>query len=207
MLGENRNISARSLFIKCTKIKMEEGFALGQLYKDYQTPFVNFANSYVRDWIVAEDITEEAIIYYWENKSNLSEVSNVPAYILATIKNKSLNYLRHLQKHEEFSEHIREYNEWELNTRIASLEACEPYELLCKEIQEIVRQTLDKLPERTREIFILSRYKNKSYKEIAELTGITTKGVDFHIGVALKALQSNLKDYFPFYLCFFLNFH
>ena len=59
--------------------------------------FLNFANTYVRDWDVAEDITTEALIYYWENRNTLSEVSNIPAYILTIIKNKSLNYLRHLQ--------------------------------------------------------------------------------------------------------------
>ena len=90
--------------------------------------------------------------YYWENRNTLSEVSNIPAYILTIIKNKSLNYLRHLQIREEHSENIRKYIEWELNARIVSLDACEPYELLVKEMQELIQQTLDKLPERTRKI-------------------------------------------------------
>ncbi len=50
---------------------------------------LNFANTYVRDWDVAEDITTEALIYYWENRNTLSEVSNIPAYILTIIKQKS----------------------------------------------------------------------------------------------------------------------
>ena len=90
---------------------------------------------------------------------------------------------------------------------IVSLDACEPYELLVKEMQELIQQTLDKLPERTRKIFILSRYENKSYKEIAALMNMTTKGVDFHICKALKALQINLKDYFPLFLYFLMKFH
>ena len=108
---------------------------------------------------------------------------------------------------EEYSENIRKYIEWELNARIVSLDACEPYELLVKEMQELIQQTLDKLPERTRKIFILSRYENKSYKEIAALMNMTTKGVDFHICKALKALQINLKDYFPLFLYFLMRFH
>lgn len=189
------------------KIDSEDTISFNQLYKDYQTRFVNFANTYVRDWNVAEDITAEALIYYWENRNALSEVSNIPAYILTIIKNKSLNYLRHLQIQEERSENIKKYKEWELKTRIVSLEACEPYELLVKEIQELIQQTLDELPERTRKIFILSRYENKSYKEIAVLMNMTTKGVDFHISKALKVLQINLKDYFPLFLYFFMKSH
>jgi len=56
-------------------------------------------------------------------------------------------------------------------------------------------------------VFILSRYENKSYKEIAALMNMTTKGVDFHICKALKALQINLKDYFPLFLYFLMKFH
>ena len=175
------------------KTNPKDKMSFNQLYNDYQTRFLNFANTYVRDWDVAEDITTEALIYYWENRNTLSEVSNIPAYIL-TIR-------------EEHSENIRKYIEWELNARIVSLDACEPYELLVKEMQELIQQTLDKLPERTRKIFILSRYENKSYKEIAALMNMTTKGVDFHICKALKALQINLKDYFPLFLYFLMKFH
>ncbi len=70
-------------------------------------------------------------------------------------------------------------------------------------MQELIQQTLDKLPERTRKIFILSRYENKSYKEIAALMNMTTKGVDFHICKALKALQINLKRLFSIISLFF----
>lgn len=185
----------------------EENLTFSQLYKDYQAMFVNLANTYVRNDSAAEDITSEAIIYYWENKHFLSEVTNIPAYILTIIKNKSLNYLRHVRIEEEYSEDVRIYKEWELNARITSLEACEPYELFTKEIRGIIQSTLDALPERTRQIFLMSRKEDKTYKEIAVLMNMTTKGVDFHICKALKAFQTNLKDYYPLFLYFFLKSH
>lgn len=42
---------------------------------------------------------------------------------------------------------------------------------------------------------MMSRYENKSMKEIAESLNVTVKGVDYHIGKALQALRKNLKDY------------
>lgn len=185
----------------------EDITSFNQLYKEFQKRFVRFANAYVRDLIAAEDITVEAMMYYWEHRQSLSEESNVPAYILTIIKNKCLNYLRHQQIHEEYSDKIKDYYEWELNTRIATLQACEPYELFISEIQELVQQALADMPEKTRTIFMLNRYENKSYKEIAVLMNITPKGVDFHINKALKILQTHLKDYFPFFLYFFMNCH
>ena len=81
----------------------EDITSFNQLYKEFQRRFVRFANTYVRDLTTAEDITIEAMMYYWENRQSLSEDSNIPAYILTIIKNKCLNYLRHQQIHEEKS--------------------------------------------------------------------------------------------------------
>ena len=58
-----------------------------------------------------------------------------------------------------------------------------------------VNRTLDTLPLQTRNVFRMSRYENKSIKEIADTLNISVKGVDYHIGKALKALRVNLKDY------------
>ena len=160
--------------------------AFNQLFADYQGRFIRFANIYVRDIAVAEDFTIEALMQYWENRNTLKADSNVPAYILTIIKNKCINYLQHIQVREDASEHLKNHAEWELNTRISTLEACNPEELFTAEAQEIVNKTLATLPEQTRRIFIMSRYENKPYKEIAETLGMTTKGVEYHISQALK---------------------
>ncbi len=174
--------------------------AFNQLFSDYQGRFIRFANMYVRDMAVAEDFTIEALMQYWENRNALKADSNVPAYILTIIKNKCINYLQHIQVLEDVSEHLKNHAEWELNTRISTLEACNPEELFTAEAQEIVNKTLATLPEQTRRIFIMSRYENKPYKEIAETLGMTTKGVEYHIAQALKRLHTNLKDYIPLLL-------
>ena len=150
--------------------------AFNQLFTDYQGRFIRFANTYVRDIAVAEDFTIEALMYYWENRHSLEKDSNAPAYILTIIKNKCLNYLQHLQVREDVNEQLLNHAEWELNTRISTLEACDPDELFTAEAQEIVNKTLAVLPEQTRVVFIMSRYENKSHKTIAETLGITTKG-------------------------------
>lgn len=93
---------------------------------------------------------------YWENRNTLKADSNVPAYILTIIKNKCINYLQHIQVREDASEHLKNHAEWELNTRISTLEACNPEELFTAEAQEIVNKTLASLPEQTRRIFIMS---------------------------------------------------
>lgn len=168
-----------------------------QLFTTYQDRFVHFAHTYVRDWAVAEDITIDSFTYYWENRESLSPDSNLPAYVLTVIKHKCLNYLQHLQIREEAAEKIRKHVEWELQTRITTLEDCNPNELFSAEAISIVNKTLLSLPEQSRKIFIMSRYENKSNKEIGRILGITVKGVEFHITKVLKELRKNLRDYFP----------
>lgn len=174
-----------------------------KLFADYQGRFVRFANKFVRDMPVAEDFTLEALMYYWENRHTLQPGASVPAYILTVIKHKCLNYLQHQQVRSESESRLQSQAEWLLQTRLASLKACEPEELFTAEIEAIVSKTLVEMPKRTRNIFIMSRYENKSYKEIAEQLGLTPKGVEFHISKALKTLRINLKDFIPVFIYLF----
>lgn len=175
-----------------------------KLFTDYKDRFVRFATAYVHDSAVAEDFVIDSLIYYWENRSRLGDDVNVPAYVLTTIKHKCLNYLQHLRLHEEVAENIVNHAQWELQTRISTLEACEPNDLFTSEAQEIVDRTLASLPDRTRQIFMLSRVQNQSYQEIAQQFEISSKGVEFHIAKALKALKVNLKDYLPIFIYLWL---
>ena len=96
-----------------------------------------------------------------------------------------------------------ELNDRELNIRISTLEACDPEEIFSHEIRTIIHNTLQSMPAQTRRIFEMSRFENKTVKEIAEETNITAKGVEYHITKALKVLRINLKDYLPlFYFLF-----
>jgi RNA polymerase sigma-70 factor (ECF subfamily) len=87
--------------------------------------------------------------------------------------------------------------------RIARLEAFEPSEVFTNEILELVDKTLKYLPEQTRQIFVMSRYRNIPHKEIAKRLNISTKSVEFHITKTLRILRSELRDYFPIAILYF----
>lgn len=167
------------------------------LFEQYKEPFILFAHSYIRDRAAAEDIYVEAMMQYWEKRHELSYDTNIPAYILTSIKNRSLNHLRHLQVRAEAEEQMLNHSTRELNFRISSLESCDPSELFAIEMREIIRKTLDELPEQTRSIFYKSRYENKTNNEIAEELGVNIKTVEYHISKTLKILRTRLKDYLP----------
>lgn len=172
-----------------------------RLVTDYRIRFIRFANTYVNNIAIAEDIVSDSLVYYWENRAEISGDKNVPApYVLTVIKHKCLNHLNRLRIYENLEEHLIKSNSWELNLKISTLEACNPEKLFTEEIQQIIDITLSTLPKLTQEIFKKSRYENQSHNEIASGLNLSTKSVEYHITKALKSLRTALKDYYYSFL-------
>lgn len=169
------------------------------IYTKYYAKSFRFARLYVRDDLVAEDIATESLIKLWETMKKES-VEKPLALLLIILKHKSLDYLKSRLHQQELYEDIAQWQQRELAIRISTLEACEPDSIFSDEIHSIMAATLNTLPPQTRKVFMMSRFESKSGKEIAEILGITVKGVDYHIAKALKALRISLKDYLPIYI-------
>ncbi len=69
-------------------------FDFNKLYTEYHKRFLYFASTYLKDENAIEDIVADSFTYYWENRGALKNESNIPAYILKTVKHKCLNYLK-----------------------------------------------------------------------------------------------------------------
>lgn len=172
-------------------------------YSTYYRKCFLFAKSYVHNSDVADDIASDAMIKLWQNLIGANDILNTQAFLMKVVKNLSLNFLYHEQIKLNAHQSILDVAQREINFRISNLEACDPESIFSDELRTLFDQTLDSLPEQTRQIFILSRNDDKSTKEIALQFGISIKGVDYHISKALKALRTNLKDYLPSLLIMF----
>lgn len=166
-----------------------------ELVTKHRLRFVRFACTYIHDEAAAEDAVMEAFMSLWEKRAVLPSDTNVMSYVLTAVKNKALNYLKHKAVVEQAAETMKSSYEWGLQTRLMTLNAFDPDTIYSKEIMSIVRETLKELSPTSRRIFLLSRVSGKPYKEIAEEMDMTEKGVEFHIGRALKALRGALKEY------------
>lgn len=98
---------------------------------------------------------------------------------------------------------ISEKQNEELALRLSSLEDCNPNEIYSKEVMDIVQRTLQSTFEQTSRIFTLSRFGNKTNREIACELNISIKDVEYHISKSLKAFRKTLKDYLPLFYFFF----
>ena len=166
-----------------------------RFFQENHERFILFAYSYLRDRAEAEAVVMESMASLWENRAKWQEGSNLKALLLTIIRNKSLNHLEHRQVRLRVECDLGDHKQKELDLRIATLKACEPDKIFDTEIQRIVNKTLLSLPAQTRNIFVLSRYKNTSNKEIAAQLGMSLKNVEYHITKVLKVLRVELKDY------------
>lgn len=157
-----------------------------------------YVKSYVHDDMAAEDIVSETLIKLWEQMKQES-VDPIAPYLFTILKNRTLDYLKQQTVKQEIQSNISKALSRELEIRSTSLEASDPNDIFSTEIKQIIEDTLNSLPEKTREIFIMNRFGNKPHKEIAELFNISVKGVDYHIMQTVKALRVALKDYLPIF--------
>ena len=173
------------------------------IYSDYYRKSFLFVKSYVHDDFVTEDIVSDSLVKLWE-KLKHTNLDNIQAYLFVILKNSALDYLKHETIKQAAHESINKQLCRELDLRISALDSCDPIEIFSAEIKELVKSTLESMPEKSRKAFELNRFEFKSNKEIAEILGITVKGVDYHISKALKELKIALKDYLPFFFFFFI---
>ena len=176
-----------------------------KVYQKYREPFIKLAISYVGDRSIAEDFVTDSFVAYWENRGKLPADTNIPAYILVSLKNKCLTHLTHLRKRQEVIDNIKNQYQWELDFKITSLEACNPQEIFSKEAHRLVNDAIRSLPEKTREIFLLSRMESLTNREISERLDISIKTVEFHVSKALKVLRIALNDYLLVFFYFFVK--
>lgn len=166
-----------------TKLINGDADAFAALFRKYYELLYQFAGRFVKDPQTSESIVQDVFVKIWENKSKLELKSNIKSYLYAAVKNQSLNYLRR----EQFVVHTLDDVESEPgNNR-------EPgKELDRKEIIEAVHKAIEKLPFQRRQIFIMKKFENLTYEEIADIQNISINTVKTQMKRALQSLRQNL---------------
>jgi RNA polymerase sigma-70 factor, ECF subfamily len=177
--------------------------AFSTLYKTYYQRVYNFTWSYIKDEFVSANLVHDAFLTVWENREKLDKESNLPAYLLVIVKNKSLNYLSRQATKARIEQKLQEQSVKEIELRISGLNACNPHELFSKDVENIIKTTIESLPYQCRNVFYMSRYNGMGNKDISSELGISLKAVEYHITKALRFLKQNLKDYLTLVLIFF----
>lgn len=137
---------------------------------------------------MSEEIVQDIYIYFWERKKDISIETSVRSYLFRASKNKSLNYIRNEKTKLAIQERLMKmsYTDHEMPDKI----------LDAAQLREIIETSVNTLPKKCREIYILGKEKNFSYNEIAKELDISVKTVENQMGKALKKLRELLMPYY-----------
>lgn len=156
-------------------------------FRKLYLPLGMYALRLVDDADIAEDLEQDAFMKAWLYVGSGNDVGNFTSFMYRTLRNECLKYLR--DRRETLGEDsIPEISEEEIDTSFRDAR---------------IWKAIDGLPEKCREIFLMSKRDGLTNEEIAEELGISIKTVKNHMTKAFSRLREALSDgHKPFFLPF-----
>lgn len=141
------------------------------------------ALKYVLSGQEAEDIVHNVFLNLWEKREQLNVRESLTTYLQTSVRNASLNYLKQKK--------VRENYRASLLTRLAEADpAGNPSdEMIRQEDIDEIKEAIDQLPDKCRQIFRMSRFEEMKNQEISDALGISLRTVENQLYRALRTLR------------------
>ncbi len=156
--------------------------ALTSIYKKYWQPLFISAYNVLKDKQACEDIVQELFLELWKRRATLNVHSSLEAYLHKAVVYKVFRHIRNNRHRAEWFEGFEE----------ASYYSTPETHLQVKETLREATHAINRLPEKCREIYKLSRENELSNREIAHQLDISVKTVENQLTIATRKLRRNL---------------
>lgn len=171
-----------------SKIRNNDLKAFEKLFRIYYEPLCRYANSFLKEMSVAEEVVQDLFFLLWKDRAQLQIRLSLKSYLYQAARNRAFHYL----KHQQVVASYRENAAGELARQsISSLED----ELEYRELESLLEESLNHLSERQRKIFCMSRFEEKKYAEIAQELSVSVKTVEAEMTKILALLRRELGHY------------
>lgn len=155
------------------------------LFQKYYVRFYNFVFNLTKNSQAAEDIIQNVFMKIWINRASLRPDQSIHNYIYVLSKREMLNHIRDRKAYVQVERLVM--------TEQPSEEVTDQ-SMALKELDERIRRFIADMPEQRRKVFLLSRYRGLTNKEIAEMMGLSVRTVDRHINLALTSLKKEFMN-------------
>lgn len=172
--------------MKAKKIKHLDNQIFNFLFITYYKQLCIYAYNYIHDIETAKELVQDVFMKLWEKVLSEENHSSFKSFLYTSVRNAAIDHLRHSKTHSEYEQKILAY----CNDKYLIFD-----EIIINELEEKIKDTIQKLPPQCRKIFEMNRFENKKYKEIAEELQISVKAVEAQISKALLFLKSELKNF------------
>ncbi len=168
-------------------LSVDKDAAFEKIFKFFFRELHEYSFSIIRDWDMAEEVVQALFLKLWENDTWTHVEVSMRSFLYRSVYHESLNIIRHNKVRLKY-ENRTSYTMKDDITHTTS-----PVEL--NELEDRIHKSLNRLPEKCRTIFQLSRFGELTYRQVAMQLGISVKTVETQMGKALRILRNDLKDY------------
>ena len=164
-------------------LKQQDGAALEMIFNRYYSPLCKFTSIYLKDYNKAEELIADLFIKLWDKRLSL-EVKSIKKYLFVSARNAALN---EIQRAKLTTSRLSDHDE-----SLLLLDGhLNPHELLSsRESYKEIIDLIHKLPERQREVLLMSRVDLLEKTNISEILGITVRTVETLLYQAVKNLRT-----------------
>lgn len=171
--------------------------ALKTVFELYNQRLMYFSMQFVYNKEVAEEIVSDAFIKVWNLRENFEDIEKLQAFLYISVKNASLNYLRttHTQRMTEPIDSLFDLQSQDSDTLL---------KIIKTELINSIYAEMHRLPEKQREVFVLSFVEELNAEEIGKKLGMSLSAVYANRSRAIATLRGVLRLTNSTYLLFFL---
>jgi RNA polymerase sigma-70 factor, ECF subfamily len=184
MIARNLHLQNDPELIADVNVGNKEAFAA--IYRAHFSGLCDFTYYITQDAEVAKELVQDTFMAIWEQRRTWSPHSTIRSYLYKAVKNRSLDFLKHQKV-------VRKYEQNNQNSE--SDDRNQDDQISQRELATAIDKEIERLPEKCRIIFIMSRQQGLTYNEIAEVQGVSIKTVETQIGRALKKLRTSLRHF------------
>jgi RNA polymerase sigma-70 factor (ECF subfamily) len=167
--------------------------AFDEIFKKYYKLLCFEARGYFKNKYLVEEIVCDVFTKIWLTRNNLTITSSLREYLIKAVHNNCINYYRMQKVQEKLKQEVDENQK----RACALIDIGQnPLEYtISNELEERLNEAIEALPERYKQAFKLSRFKDMTYEEIATEMNISVDGVKMDIKKALENLRKKLVEY------------
>jgi RNA polymerase sigma-70 factor (ECF subfamily) len=169
-------------------VKNSDKKSFKKLFTNYHDSLFRFVFYKVKDSDIAEDITQETFLRVWKTREKIIPEKSFFSLIARISTNLCYDHFRHLEVRNRHRDQIPDFSK----SHYDNPQSVTNVEILQEKIQDLVNK---ELPDKCKNIFILSRIEGKKNSEIAEILSLSIRTVENQIYRALKILKKHLKNY------------
>ncbi len=190
--AEKEENKANDLF---RKVKSGDEGALHSLFLIYFPRLNDFAARIISDRETSQDITQEVFVALWEKRDRI-QVQNIESLLYKMIRNRCVDHIKQLKVIDNKKMEWGEQSRFEELYHVDFIRD-EPYILIQEELKIEIEKTIKSLPDRCRQVFMLSRIDGLKNREIAGKLNINIKNVERHLSRALRTFHDKFSDDLP----------